>query len=193
MGNCHFSIRFEGMSDTEKKGKTSSIYQRNPQAWKELRERLESQGKKLSDELNDWVENRLAELQSGTQPNGSPNSETREQEYEQLRIQQLKLNAQVEKIELFLRNKKLFDLFYFIAVKEVGLDWKDLHNFNECLPRLFKAWEETKTKWHRTTPLNESDLHTCITYVELRKKMLSVDRQLRDMRLEQSKPSQRKE
>jgi hypothetical protein len=180
MGNYHFSIRFKSMSDMEKKGKTSSIYQRNPQAWKELREKLKLQGKKLGDELNDWVENRLAELQGGAQPNGSPNSGAREQEYEKLRIQQLKLKDQTAKLELFLRTKKLFDLFYFVAVKKVGLDWGDLHNLNECLPRLFQAWKEQGGQ--------ESDLHVCITYVELSEKRVLVERRLREMRLERSNP-----
>ncbi|MEM2946880.1 MAG: hypothetical protein QXN96_01425 [Candidatus Bathyarchaeia archaeon] len=92
-------------------------------------------GKSISEEVNDLLRKRLAELE-GTQP---PAYEAAD--YEALKREYAKLFDEVERLKAVFKKVGCYDELMSL-VCELGLDFGDLHNMWDIVPKLMQSWED---------------------------------------------------
>ncbi|MEM3459286.1 MAG: hypothetical protein QXN36_07090 [Candidatus Bathyarchaeia archaeon] len=125
----------------------------------------------ISEEVNDLLRKRLAELE-GTQP---PAHEAAD--YEALKREYAKLFDEVERLKTALKKIGCYDELMSL-VCELGLDFGDLHNMWDIVPELMESWED------------RGQTHQFITLMEKAKKKKELERKLTQIRIAISKKTQ---
>lgn len=134
---------------------------------------MERFGKSVSEEVNDLLRKRLAELE-GTQ---LPAYEAAD--YEALKREYAKLFDEVERLKAALKKAGCYDeLIDF--VRELGLNFGDLHNMWDVVPELMESWED------------RGQAHQFITLMEKAKKKKELERELTETRMAMSQKTQTK-
>ncbi|MEM3578439.1 MAG: hypothetical protein QXX51_08375 [Candidatus Bathyarchaeia archaeon] len=121
-------------------------------------------GKSISEEVNDLLRKRLAELE-GTQP---PAYEAAD--YENLKREYAKLFDEVERLKAVLKKVGCYDELMSL-VHELGLDFGDLHNMWDIVPELMQSWED------------RGQAHLFISLMEKAKKKKELERKLTETRM----------
>ena len=132
---------------------------------------VERFGKSVSEEVNDLLRKRLAELE-GTQP---PAYET--VEYEALKREYAKLFDEVERLKAVLKKVGCYDELISL-VRELGLHFGDLHNMWNIVPKLMQGWED------------RGQTHMFINLLEKVKKKRELERKLTQARMAMSQKTQ---
>ncbi|MEM3458384.1 MAG: hypothetical protein QXN36_05700 [Candidatus Bathyarchaeia archaeon] len=129
-------------------------------------------GKSVSEEVNEFLRRRLAELE-GIQP---PAYEA--VDYEALKREYVKLFDEVERLKAALKKVGCYDELMSL-VHELGLDFGDLHNMWDIVPKLMQSWED------------RGQAHLFINLMEKTKKKRELERELTEARMAMSqKPRQ---
>ncbi|MCL6579463.1 MAG: hypothetical protein K6T73_08785 [Candidatus Bathyarchaeota archaeon] len=128
-------------------------------------------GKSVSEEVNDFLRKRLVELE-GTQP---PAYET--VEYEALKREYAKLFDEVERLKAVLKKAGCYDELINL-VRELGLDFGDLHNMWDIVPKLMQSWKD------------RGQTHMFINLLETAKKKRELERKLTQARMAISQKTQ---
>jgi len=123
-------------------------------------------GKSASQEINDYIRRRLAELEGegGEQPGVDV------KEYEDLRSRHGKLAREMDSVEKRLRKRKVYEDLLDLA-GELGLDAETFSNLYKVIDSLLERWDGTK-----------EDLHQFITYLELAKEKREIEHNLEEIR-----------
>jgi len=124
-------------------------------------------GRSVSEEVNDLLRKRLAEFE-GTQP---PAYET--VEYEALKREYAKLFDEVERLKAVLKKAGCYDELISL-VRELGLDFGDLHNMWDIVPKLMQSWED------------RGQTHLFINLLEKTKRKRELERELTETRMAMS-------
>ncbi|MEM3577258.1 MAG: hypothetical protein QXX51_02225 [Candidatus Bathyarchaeia archaeon] len=132
---------------------------------------MEKFGRSVSEEVNDLLRKRLAELE-GTQP---PAYETAD--YENLKREYAKLFDEVERLKTALKKLGCYDELIDL-VRELGLDFGDLHNMWDIVPKLMQSWED------------RGQAHQFISLMEKAKKKKELERKLTETRMAISQKTQ---
>ena len=144
-------------------GKATTVYLEY-EPYQKLKRLLKARfGKPVSQELNEFIIRRVAELE-GTQV------QINADEYEDLKRKHFKLAKDVDVIEKRLDAKKVYDRLVALAQK-VGLDFDGLRNVDEIAPKLLRDWDGTAT-----------DSEMFVTLLETAREKRQVERRLAEIR-----------
>jgi predicted CopG family antitoxin len=134
------------------------------QVYERLKQALAVQGRSISEEVNELLHRRLAEIQ------GSKALAKESSNYEALKREHVKLAEEVNRlIKLLQRGGAYNQLMEMVA--ELGLD-TELNNAEEVIAKLMQKWTEDKTA-----------LHIFITLIETSKQKKAIERKLEVIRL----------
>ena len=128
-------------------------------------------GRSVSEEVNDLLRKRLAEFE-GTQPQAYETVE-----YEALKHEYAKLFDEVERFKAVLKKAGCYDELISL-VRELGLDFGDLHNMWDIVPKLMQSWED------------RGQAHIFISLLEKAKKKRELERKLTQARMAMSQKTQ---
>jgi uncharacterized membrane-anchored protein YjiN (DUF445 family) len=136
------------------------------QVYERLRQDLAVRGRSISEEVNELLHKRLAEIE------GSEALAKEGLNYEALKREHVKLAEEVNRlIKLLQKDGAYNQLMEMIA--ELGLD-TELSNAEEVIAKLMQKWSEDKTA-----------LHIFITLIETSKQKKTIERKLDEIRLKQ--------
>jgi len=136
------------------------------QIYEKLKQALAAQGKSISEEVNELLRRRLAEIE------GAEASTQDALNYEALKREHVKLAEEVNRlIKLLQRIGAYNQLMEMVA--ELGLDTQ-LNNAEEVIAKLLQKWSEDKTA-----------LHIFITLIETSKQKKAIERKLDEVRLKE--------
>jgi response regulator RpfG family c-di-GMP phosphodiesterase len=121
--------------------------------------------KKISYEIEDLMEKRLAELK------GTEYRQEEHVDYEALKREHIRLVREVDRQEKWLRKRKVYDDLARLAVK-VGLSPKDLSGLEEAAPKMMSEWKGLK-----------EDVHLFITLLENVRAKRELERKLDEIRI----------
>lgn len=138
-----------------------------------LKPALASQGKSISEEVNELLKRRLAELEGSE---GQPLQVA--MDYEALKRQHIKLSEETIRLTKTLRNMGVYEELRDMA-KNLGLDFETLSNLEEVAAKLLKNWQGLKT-----SP------HLFITLLETGKKKKAIETKLEEIRLQDTTTTQ---
>ena len=138
-----------------------------------LRAALSVQGKSLSEEVNNLLRKRLAELEgSEGQSSQAP------ADYEALKRQHIKLSEETIRLTNTLRKIGVYEDLMDMA-KNFGLNLETLNNTEEVGAKILKNWEGLKTS-----------AHLFITLLETGKKKKAIEKKLEETRLQNTAAAQ---
>jgi len=135
------------------------------QIYEKLRQALALQGRSISEEVNELLRRRLAEIEGETSAQDALN-------YEALKREHVKLAEEVNRLIKLLQREGAYDQLMGI-VAELGLD-TELNNADEVIAKLLQKWSEDKTA-----------LHIFITLIETSKHKKAIEKKLEQIRLKQ--------
>ncbi|MEM3578463.1 MAG: hypothetical protein QXX51_08500 [Candidatus Bathyarchaeia archaeon] len=138
-----------------------------------LKADLAVQGKSISEEVNELLRKRLAELEGSE---GQPLQVAAD--YEALKRQHIKLSEETMRLTKTLRNMGVYEELRNMA-KDLGLDFDTLSNVEEVGAQLLKNWEGRKTS-----------AHLFITLLETGKKKKAIEKKLEETRLQTATTTQ---
>jgi hypothetical protein len=124
-------------------------------------------GRSVSEEVNDLLRKRLAEFE-GTQQQAYETVE-----YEALKREYAKLFDEVERLKAVLKKAGCYDELLSL-VRELGLDFGDLHNMWDIVPKLMQSWED------------RGQTHLFINLLEKTKRKRELERELTETRMAMS-------
>jgi len=127
------------------------------QMYERLRQALAIQGKSISEEVNELLRKRLAELE------GAEISTKDSLNYEALKREHVKLAEDVNRLIKLLQREGLYDQLMEI-VAELGLN-TELNNAREVIAKLMQKWNEDKTA-----------LHIFVTLIETSKQKKAIEK-----------------
>ena len=136
------------------------------QTYERLKQSLAIQGRSISEEVNELLRKRLAEIE------GSEASTKDAQNYEALKREHVKLAEEVNRLIKLLQREGAYDQLMGI-VAELGLD-TELNNAEEVIAKLMQKWNEDKTA-----------LHIFLTLIETSKHKKAIERKLEQIRLKE--------
>jgi hypothetical protein len=136
------------------------------QIYERLKQALAIQGRSISEEVNELLRRRLAEIE------GLEASTKDAQNYEALKREHVKLAEEVNRLIKLLQKDGTYDQL-METVAELGLD-TELNNAEEVIAKLMQKWQEDKTA-----------LHIFITLIETSKHKKDIERKLDEIRLKQ--------
>ena len=136
------------------------------QVYTKLKQVLAAQGRSISEEVNELLHKRLAEIE------GREASTQDSLNYEALKREHVKLAEEVNRLIKLLQKEGAYDQLMEI-VAELGLD-TELNNAEEVIAKLMQKWNEDKTA-----------LHIFITLIETSKHKKAIERKLEQIRLQQ--------
>jgi len=136
------------------------------QIYEKLRQALAIQGRSISEEVNELLRRRLAEIE------GQEASTQDALNYEALKREHVKLAEEVNRLIKLLQKDGTYDQLMEMAA-ELGLDTQ-LNNAEEVIAKLLQKWTEDKTA-----------LHIFITLIETSKQKKAIEKKLEQIRLKQ--------
>jgi len=136
------------------------------QIYERLKQALAIQGKSLSEEVNELLHKRLAEIE------GAEDSTQDALNYEALKREHVKLAEEVNRLIKLLQKDGTYDQL-MVTAAELGLD-TELSKADEVIANLLQKWNEDKTA-----------LHIFITLIETSKHKKAIERKLEQIRLQQ--------
>jgi len=136
------------------------------QIYERLRQALAVRGRSISEEVNELLRRRLAEIE------GQEASAKDGLNYEALKREHVKLAEEVNRLIKLLQREGAYDQLMGI-VAELGLD-TELNNADEVIAKLLQKWSEDKTA-----------LHIFITLIETSKHKKAIEKKLEQIRLKQ--------
>ena len=122
-------------------------------------------GKPISQELDEFIARRLAELE-GTQVQGA---QATSDEYEDLKRKHLSLIKDADAIRKRLVKMKVYDKLEEL-VEKLGLNFEDFSNVDEVAPKLLGEWKDAE------------EAHEFITLIETVREKRQVERRLAEIR-----------
>ncbi|MEM0008334.1 MAG: hypothetical protein QXR89_08780 [Candidatus Bathyarchaeia archaeon] len=132
--------------------------------YESLRAFLSAQGRSISEEVNELLKRRLAELKGGEQPpNGAQNYEALKREHVQLMEESIRLTKLLQKTGEY-------DALIEMA-ENLGLNTETLENAEEVAAKLLQTWNGPK-----------APAHTLITLLETIQKRKQIEKQLEKIR-----------
>ncbi|MEM3618353.1 MAG: hypothetical protein QXK47_04690 [Candidatus Bathyarchaeia archaeon] len=132
--------------------------------YESLRAILSAQGRSISEEVNELLKRRLAELKGGEQPsNGAQNYEALKREHVQLMEESIRLTRLLQKTGEY-------DALIEMA-ENLGLNTETLENAEEVAAKLLQTWNGPK-----------APAHTLITLLETIQKRKQIEKQLEKIR-----------
>jgi len=131
-----------------------------------LRQALALQGRSISEEVNELLHKRLAEIE------GQEASAKDSLNYEALKREHVKLAEEVNRLIKLLQRIGAYDQLMVMAA-ELGLD-TELNNADKVIAKLMQKWSEDKTA-----------LHIFITLIETSKHKKAIEKKLEQIRLQQ--------
>jgi predicted CopG family antitoxin len=132
-----------------------------------LRAVLASQGRSISEEVNDLLQKRLAEFE------GSHEKPLQGfVDYEALKRQHIKLSEETIRLTKMLRAMGVYEELKDMA-QRLGLDSNSLSNAEEIAAKLLKNWKGLKT-----------NVHLFITPLETAKQKKAIERKLEEKRIQ---------
>ena len=134
------------------------------QVYERLRQALAIRGRSISEEVNELLSRRLAEIE------GVEASTQDTLKYEALKREHVKLAEEVNRLIKLLQRIGAYDQLMEM-VAELGLD-TELSNAEEVIAKLMQKWNEDKTA-----------LHIFITLIETSKHTKAIERNLEQIRL----------
>jgi len=134
------------------------------QVYERLRQALAIRGRSISEEVNELLSRRLAEIE------GVEASTQDTLKYEALKREHVKLAEEVNRLIKLLQRIGAYDQLMEM-VAELGLD-TELSNAEEVIAKLMQKWNEDKTA-----------LHIFITLIETSKHKKAIERKLEEIRL----------
>ena len=141
--------------------KTITVYI-DEEAYKKLRKLIKP--KKISQELDDLIKQRIAELE------GREYNPLEEADYEALKREHNRLVREAEKLRRHLKGRKVYrqllQLAFNLGMKE------DLSNLDEVTPRILESWDGWK-----------EDAHQFITLLETIRSKREIERKLEEIRM----------
>jgi predicted CopG family antitoxin len=135
--------------------------------YERLKQALAVQGRSISEEINELLRRRLAEIE-GVEAQAKESSN-----YEALKREHVKLAEEVNRLIKLLQRDGTYDQL-METVAELGLD-TELSNANEVIAKLMQKWSEDKTA-----------LHIFITLIETSKQKKTIERKLEEIRLKRA-------
>ena len=136
------------------------------QVYERLRQALAIRGRSISEEVNELLSRRLAEIE------GVEASTQDTLKYEALKREHVKLAEEVNRLIKLLQRIGAYDQLMEMAA-ELGLD-TELSNAEEVIAKLLQKWSEDKTA-----------LHIFITLIETSKHKRAIERKLEQIRLKE--------
>ena len=136
------------------------------QVYERLRQALAIRGRSISEEVNELLSRRLAEIE------GVEASTQDTLKYEALKREHVKLAEEVNRLIKLLQRIGAYDQLMEMAA-ELGLD-TELSNAEEVIAKLLQKWSEDKTA-----------LHIFITLIETSKHKKAIERKLEQIRLKE--------
>jgi len=136
------------------------------QVYERLKQALALQGRSISEEVNELLRRRLAEIENAVIPNEENLN------YEALKREHVKLAEEVNRLIKLLQKDGTYDQL-MVTAAELGLDTQ-LNNAEEVIAKLLQKWNEDKTA-----------LHIFITLIETSKHKKAIERKLEQIRLKQ--------
>ena len=136
------------------------------QVYERLRQALAVRGRSISEEVNELLRRRLAEIE------GAEASAKDSLNYEALKREHVKLAEEVNRLIKLLQKDGTYDQL-MVTAAELGLDTQ-LNNAEEVIAKLLENWTEDKTA-----------LHIFITLIETSKHKKAIERKLEEIRLQQ--------
>jgi len=134
------------------------------QIYEKLRQALAIRGRSISEEVDELLRKRLAEIENAEIP-------TKENlNYEALKREHVKLAEEVNRLIKLLQREGAYDQLMEM-VAELGLN-TELNNAEEVIAKLLQKWNEDKTA-----------LHIFITLIETSKHKKAIERKLEQIRL----------
>jgi len=134
------------------------------QIYEKLRQALAIRGRSISEEVDELLRKRLAEIENAEIP-------TKENlNYEALKREHVKLAEEVNRLIKLLQREGAYDQLMEM-VAELGLN-TELNNAEEVIAKLLENWTEDKTA-----------LHIFITLIETSKHKKAIERKLEQIRL----------
>ena len=138
-----------------------------------LKTALASQGMSISEEVNDLLKKRLAELEGlQGQPSQAP------ADYENLKRQHIKLSEETIRLTNTLRKIGVYEDLMDMA-KNFGLNLETLSNTKEVGAKILKNWEGLKTS-----------AHLFITLLETGKQKKAIEKKLEETRMQNASATQ---
>ncbi|MBS7608869.1 MAG: hypothetical protein QXQ50_05300 [Candidatus Bathyarchaeia archaeon] len=132
--------------------------------YESLRAILSAQGRSISEEVNELLKRRLAELKGGEQPsNGAQNYEALKREHVQLMEESIRLTRLLQKTGEY-------DALIEMA-ENLGLNTETLEKAEEVAAKLLQTWNGPK-----------APAHTLITLLETIQKRKQIEKQLEKIR-----------
>jgi len=136
------------------------------QVYTKLKQALALQGRSISEEVNELIRRRLAEIE------GAEASTQDALNYEALKREHVKLAEEVNRLIKLLQRIGTYDQL-MVTAAELGLD-TELSNAGEVIAKLLQKWSEDKTA-----------LHIFITLIETSKQKKAIERKLDEIRLKE--------
>jgi len=136
------------------------------QIYERLKQALAVQGRSISEEVNEFLRRRLAEIE------GAEASTQDALNYEALKREHVKLAEEVNRLIKLLQRIGAYDQLMVMAA-ELGLD-TELNNADQVIAKLMQKWSEDKTA-----------LHIFITLIETSKHKKAIEKKLEQIRLKQ--------
>ena len=140
--------------------KTITVYL-DEEAYNKLRELIKP--KKISQELDDLIKRRIAELE------GQEYNPLEDADYEALKREHSRLVREAEKLRRHLKRRKVYSQLLNLAF---NCDMKeDLSNLDEVTPKILDSWDGWK-----------EDAHQFITLLETIRSKKEIEQKLEEMR-----------
>ena len=136
------------------------------QIYEKLRQALAIRGRSISEEVNELLHKRLAEIE------GQEASAKDSLNYEALKREHVKLAEEVNRLIKLLQKDGTYDQL-MVTAAELGLD-TELSNAEEVIAKLLENWTEDKTA-----------IHIFITLIETSKHKKAIEKKLEQIRLKQ--------
>jgi len=130
-----------------------------------LRTVLAGQGKSVSEEVNEFLKRRLAELKGQEQLGAEA------LDYEALKREHVRLMAEIMRLTRLLEKLEAYDAL-LDAAEKLGLNLETFDNAEEATAKLMQTWEGSKAA-----------LHIFITLLETVQKKRGVEQKLKEIRL----------
>ncbi|MEM2780948.1 MAG: hypothetical protein QW791_08825 [Candidatus Bathyarchaeia archaeon] len=132
--------------------------------YESLRAILSAQGRSISEEVNELLKKRLAELKGGEKPTiGALNYEALKREHVQLMEESIRLTKLLQKTGQY---DALIE-----TLEDLGLNTETLENIEEVKAKLLQTWNGPK-----------APAHTLITLLETIQKRKQTEKQLEEIR-----------
>ncbi|MEM2293154.1 MAG: hypothetical protein QXX41_07750 [Nitrososphaerota archaeon] len=129
-----------------------------------LKTLLAGKGKSISEEVNELLKKRLAELKGGEQPSNEA------QNYEALKREHVRLIEESIRLTRLLQKTGEYDALIEMA-ENLGLNTETLENAEEVAAKLLQTWNGPK-----------APAHTLITLLETIQKRKQIEKQLEKIR-----------